>query len=309
MGLNLGRLGVALARGRGAYQQGRVRREQMDFDNERELAREQLNEAFRRDQLDARREQNEGMAQSRRDVLEQQRLAAEAQRTQAAALQAERLAAQRELQRARAEDQANMVRLSASLRPAPAAAPGWEVRETPEGLVRVNARTGELAPLAGQDGQQLQGTTRATTTEGERKAAALLNQARNAYGALKTYQPSVRAQQLSRVPVVGNILAGSADPEGQAAQQAGFQFADAYLRFVSGAAVPEQEVRRYMATFLPQPGDQPATIQRKKEAQKAILESLEMGAGRLAQPRGASAPPRQQQTRRPMSAIVGQVRQ
>lgn len=128
----------------------------------------------------------------------------------------------------------------------------------------------------------LQGGAQPKATEGERKAAALLSQANDAFTAIRGYAPSIRAQQLARVPVVGNMMAGHADPEGQAANQAGFQFSEAYLRYVSGAAVPETEVRRYMMTFLPQPGDSPQTVERKKSAQLTILNSLRIGAGPLA---------------------------
>lgn len=133
-------------------------------------------------------------------------------------------------------------------------------------------------------GEAQQPPTPVRVTEGERKAAALLNLANDAFSSLDRYQPSVRAQQASKIPVVGNILAGKLDEEGQAAQQAGFQFADAYMRFISGAAVPESEVRRYMGTFMPQPGDSPATVARKKSARNAIMQSLRIGAGRAVNP-------------------------
>lgn len=97
MGLNLGRLAVTLARGKAGYNTGKIKREQIDFDQERELNRESLNESFRRDQLDERREQNEGMAQTRRDQMAQQMEIAAANRQAAAERQATDLATRKEL--------------------------------------------------------------------------------------------------------------------------------------------------------------------------------------------------------------------
>lgn len=130
MGLNLGRLGVALARGAGAYRQGQARREQMDFDNERELNRETLNEAFRRDQLDARRDDRLSAEQYRRDQLgqqeafrrdqlAQQKALADANRAAAAERQAVDLQTRRDLATEGAANRENMLRLAATLRPDP----------------------------------------------------------------------------------------------------------------------------------------------------------------------------------------------
>lgn len=309
---------MALARARGRYNQGRAQRQQLDFANERQIAQEADQRAYRDAALANQQAQTQSLIQQREDArqqgIAQQRMALEMRRRKVDALVAKGVP--RVEAEARADDDASFreglnpaqrnidplseeglkgyerrVAIDARYR-TPDQGPAPVQMTDAEGNVSfVNPRTGQVVaqPPAGFHGGMR------TATEGERKGAALLNQARNAYQALQSYSPSLQAQQLSRIPVVGNILAGRSDPEGQAAQQAGFQFADAYLRFVSGAAVPETEVRRYMMTFLPQPGDQPLVIARKKAAQKAILESLEIAAGRVA-PKlqdGARPSPRQ----------------
>lgn len=151
-------------------------------------------------------------------------------------------------------------------------------------LANQQNETRQMLGALARSGQTQQAPAPVRITVEERKAAALLNQASNAFGAIEQYKPSLKAQQASKVPIIGNVLAGKLDEGGQAAQQAGYQFADAYMRYVSGAAVPEPEVRRYMTTFMPQPGDSPATVARKKSARNAIMQSLRIGAGRAVNP-------------------------
>jgi hypothetical protein len=128
MGINLGRVAVALARGSGAFNKSRYERDQQDFERERELAREQQTEAFRRDQLDARREQAQQMEQYRRDQLRASQETANANRTGSLERMQMQLAQQRELAKMgdqtrrdiaqqSMEGRENMARLAASLRP------------------------------------------------------------------------------------------------------------------------------------------------------------------------------------------------
>lgn len=57
------------------------------------------------------------------------------------------------------------------------------------------------------------------------------------------------------------------------------QFTEARLRKESGAAIPQSEFESDAKTYFAQPGDTPATIQRKEAARQSVLQSLEIGAG------------------------------
>lgn len=131
-------------------------------------------------------------------------------------------------------------------------------------------------------------------TEGERRASALLQIAEDAARALDGAAPSVREQQVGRVPVLGNVLQGMVGGgDAQMREQAGRQLADAYLRLVSGANATEPEVQRTMATFIPVAGDKPATLKRKETARRTMLAAIRTAAGRgaaAAAPQGAGNP-------------------
>lgn len=306
--MNLTPLFTGLARGIPQYRAGQMQREEIDKDDRDRELRNML--AIYGEQR--AREGMQGQQEDRRLFREQQQREQEAQdsyRTEQLGIARQRLEderaqrmrdagvipiagkgfaigqskADRELAADIKREEA-MARIRAQFTPSPAP----QIIQTADGIFTLG-RNGQLTPLQNQQGGALRppppaATARASIPTGEeRKGAALLAQAEEAYGALQQYQPSLKAQQASRVPIFGNTLAGRLDPEAQAAQQAGFQFADAYLRFVSGAAVPETEVRRYTMTFLPQPGDSPETVERKKSAQLTILKSLRIGAGRALQ--------------------------
>jgi len=134
-------------------------------------------------------------------------------------------------------------------------------------------------------------------TEGERKAAALFGVAQNGYDTLeklitasvdpktgeRTYKapPSLMDKARGAVGMgVGNVLTRDEYRQmGQAAQQ----MADMWLRYTSGAAVPETEVQRYALTFTPLPGDDPGTLKQKAEARRRVIGSLQQAAGRALQ--------------------------
>lgn len=133
------------------------------------------------------------------------------------------------------------------------------------------------------------------TTEGERKASAFLTQAE---AAAKIIDEVVAGGK--RVPsiterVSAGVLGGAVSPfvsskEQERINAAGLRLADSWLRFTSGAAVPESEVRRYAMAFMPQPGEDEQTLADKAEARQYIIESLRQAAGRARPAGGASNP-------------------
>lgn len=132
----------------------------------------------------------------------------------------------------------------------------------------------------------------ALPTEGERKAAALYSVAQQGAETLEKLlvqtgadgKPSMRGapswMERAKQKVgmdVGNVV--TSDQQRQVTQ-AGLQLSDMWLRYTSGAAVPESEVFRFAQTFTPLPGDDPTTLKQKMEARGRILSALKGAAGR-----------------------------
>lgn len=126
-------------------------------------------------------------------------------------------------------------------------------------------------------------------TEGERKASAFYVSGKQGFETLESLLtpgangrpravPSWTGQQLAKVGMGGgNVLTNS---ETRQLRQAANQLADAWLRFTSGAAVPETEVQRFAQTFVPEPGDDPTTLAQKAASRRTIMQALESAAGR-----------------------------
>ena len=73
-----------------------------------------------------------------------------------------------------------------------------------------------------------------------------------------------------------NILASSA---AQRARQAQEQWAESFLRFKTGAASTEEEVRRNVKTFFPQQGDKPEVIEQKARMRQQAQQDIAIAAG------------------------------
>lgn len=65
--------------------------------------------------------------------------------------------------------------------------------------------------------------------------------------------------------------------EYQLGRNAGLEFLQAILRKDTGAAITSQEQEEYGRVYLPQPGDKPATIARKREARIRAVNAIESG--------------------------------
>lgn len=70
------------------------------------------------------------------------------------------------------------------------------------------------------------------------------------------------------------------DDVGDRARQAELQWSDAQLKAVSGAASPEEEVKRGVRTFFPRPGENMADIApQKRTARQAAFDSVKIRSG------------------------------
>lgn len=116
-------------------------------------------------------------------------------------------------------------------------------------------------------------------TESQAKAGAFGSQMQSASGEFERLQKegfdptSVGAQ--AATALAGTPFTALADPKAQQANQAQQQWAEAYLRFKTGAAATEAEVKRNQRTFFPQIGDSPEVIAQKarmrKQAEQDVL--------------------------------------
>ena len=170
-----------------------------------------------------------------------------------------------------------------------------QVIQTGDGPMAFNPRTGQAQPITA-GGQPVRGQPQRQQlpTEGERKAAALFGVAQQGYETLEGLltggvDPKTGERQYKAAPSladrmkqsvgmgVGNVITSNQQRQmSQAAQQ----MADMWLRYTSGAAVPETEVQRFALTFTPLPGDDPQTLQQKAAARKRMIGALQQAAGR-----------------------------
>ena len=129
-------------------------------------------------------------------------------------------------------------------------------------------------------------------TESQAKATAFQSQMIGAENNIKQLESKgfnpASLQSQAALKVAGSPLNIAASPETQQYKQAQEQWAEAYLRFKTGAAATEGEVQRNIKTFFPQFGDKPAQIAQKADARRQAEQDIGfaagMGAGRGAQP-------------------------
>jgi hypothetical protein len=157
---------------------------------------------------------------------------------------------------------------------APAAAPAGR------GSVGVTDTTAGV-PLVGA-------AKNAQTTEGERKAATLLQRLQFSQGqlmqALKEKpdadKPGLFASAVGKLSTTGENLLNSA--ERQRVQAAQLDILDAALTLGTGAAYTKEQLEGYRTSYFPAYGDDPKTILDKQARLKNIIEAAKTAAGRAA---------------------------
>jgi hypothetical protein len=157
-----------------------------------------------------------------------------------------------------------------------------QVVETPQGAVLINPFTSKVTPLS-INGQPIMG--KANATESQSHAAAFQNSALDAsknMAALEQsgFNPASLANQ-TKVSLAGGGLNIAQNPQVQQYKQAQDQFANAYLRFQSGANMSEPEIKRNLANMMPSIGDSQQVIAQKANARQEAIKSMGMAAGPL----------------------------
>lgn len=128
-------------------------------------------------------------------------------------------------------------------------------------------------------------------TEGERKAATLLQRLNFSLGQLQeavkqspgAASPMVAPEILRRLPLVGDAAANAATPaERQRVESAQLDILDAALTLGTGAAYTREQLEGYRRSYFPQIGDSPAAIRDKAARLQNVIEAAKIAAGRAA---------------------------
>ncbi|NBW16795.1 MAG: hypothetical protein EBR82_53345 [Caulobacteraceae bacterium] len=129
-------------------------------------------------------------------------------------------------------------------------------------------------------------TKRLEGTEGQKLSAGFADRMVRSQNILNTLEgagvglPTITTSIAGGVPFVGGYLERQvADTNQQRYKQAAMNWIRANLRKESGAAIGVDEMEREYETYFPLPGDDPDTIQAKKEARDATTRAMIINAG------------------------------
>lgn len=163
-----------------------------------------------------------------------------------------------------------------------------QVENGQNGMFVVDKRTGTAKPVTGPDGKPV---NTGNLTESQAKATVFLGQMKGASQVLDQIggdvgnRPGVQVGanligQTGKMGAAANLVAPALT---QRYAQAQNQWAEAFLRFKSGAAVTETEVARNIRSFFPQPLDAPAVVAQKAQMRKQAEEQMALASGQGAQ--------------------------
>jgi hypothetical protein len=178
----------------------------------------------------------------------------------------------------------------------------WQTFESGGKLYERNPRTGQTraVTLPGGAPAAAKGETGdipMANPESRTRILMGLPRAEQALGELERFLIDPESEDLRSVPetaFLDRITPGRYfQPEDvQAYKAAGERLASAILRVESGAAVTEDEARRYAQQFVPQPSDKPETARQKLEVLRSTIERMRALGGLTSgeQPVGARPP-------------------
>jgi hypothetical protein len=153
--------------------------------------------------------------------------------------------------------------------------------ETPQGVYTLNSRTGQLTPAVDASGKPIMGKGN-VLTEAQGKATTFQGTMMNAAKNMKEledkgYNPaSFKSQSQLSAPSSANVILPA---DSQQYKQAMDNFANAYLRFQSGANMSEQEITRNLKEMMPVFGDKPNTLKQKADARENAIRFMSYSAG------------------------------
>lgn len=201
--------------------------------------------------------------------------------------QQEKLAAQRELQQMQIDARKDMQRMIAASRPA-AQAPQAQTLQTESGILE--RRGNEWVPIT-VGGKQVMpkgaGAGAGNATEGERKAATLLQRMQGSEAQLEAAlkldktaaKPGLVSSGLRSLGM--DTVANTVTPENrQKVEAAQLDILDAALTLGTGAAYTKEQLEGYRKSYFPQLGDKPETVRDKQERLNNVLGAARIAAGR-----------------------------
>jgi len=149
-----------------------------------------------------------------------------------------------------------------------------QIVQTPQGFMRIDPRTNQPEQIQAPGG----GPLYPKPTEAEQRAASFGDLAKRGHDRAveletKGFQPGIWEKAGDKLPFgMGNYLASD---DYQKYKQAVGEFAQAWLRKTSGAAVSPAEYEMTDKTYFPQPGDSKAVIEQKRLSRDALIKGLQ----------------------------------
>lgn len=114
-------------------------------------------------------------------------------------------------------------------------------------------------------------------TEAQSKDTVFVTRAAGALPIIDQYGDALTSLTQSvggSAPIIGNYMKST---EFQQAEQAGKEFLQAILRKDTGAAITKEETDEYGSVYLPRPGDDPTTLEQKKQSRRRALSAIQAG--------------------------------
>ena len=142
--------------------------------------------------------------------------------------------------------------------------PGFDFRETENGLVAVNKRTGQSRPVTDASGQPLADSGR-PLTETQGKAAGFGLRMESAEKAIAKATGSSSPDAWEKW-LAGTAARGATSEQAQQVRQAQANWVRANLRLESGAVIGPDEMQEEINTYFPKFGDGPKVIEQKRQA-------------------------------------------
>ena len=173
---------------------------------------------------------------------------------------------------------------------------GYDIKETPEGLVYVPKAPGQAtAPVMGAGGQ-LKGVSGGQPTEAQANAAGFAQRMELSNSIINSLpagsQPGWGTRTFETIPFVGGAMARAGQgADTQKYDQAAQDWIRAKLRKESGAAIGKDEMIQEYNTYFPQVGDSPEKLAQKAEARRVATLGMQKAAGRAYEAYTPVAPP------------------
>jgi hypothetical protein len=147
-----------------------------------------------------------------------------------------------------------------------------QLKDTSQGVARIG-KSGEVEYIRGPTGEILQPKP-SDTMEKIATLGNLADSANKTASALedKGLRPGVWEKGMDKLPLgIGNYLVSS---DYQKYRQAVSEFAQAWLYKTSGAQVTQEEWERTNQTYFPQPGEDKAAVEQKRQKRAQLIEQL-----------------------------------